>query len=44
MLGIEGSRQRLRELRESAVAHLQRLGPDGAVLRAVFEFVISRSS
>jgi farnesyl diphosphate synthase len=44
LLGIEGSRRRLEELRNSALLHLQRLGGDSAVLRATFDFVISRSS
>jgi farnesyl diphosphate synthase len=44
LLGIEGSRRRLQELRRSAFAHLQRLGADDAVLRAAFEFVISRTN
>jgi farnesyl diphosphate synthase len=44
LLGIEGSRGRLAELRNSAFVHLERLGCDTGVLRAVFEFVISRSS
>jgi farnesyl diphosphate synthase len=44
LLGIEGSRCRLQELRDNALAHLERLGGDSAVLRAAFDFVISRSS
>jgi farnesyl diphosphate synthase len=44
LLGIEGSCRRLQELRRSAFAHLQRLGADDAVLRAAFEFVISRTN
>jgi farnesyl diphosphate synthase len=44
LLGIEGSRRRLEELRNSALAHLERLGCECDVLRAVFDFVISRSS
>ena len=44
LLGIEGSRRRLEELKNSSLAHLERLGCDSGVLRAVFEFVISRSS
>ena len=44
LLGIEGSRRRLQELRNSALAHLERLGCDSRVLRAAFDFVISRSS
>jgi farnesyl diphosphate synthase len=42
VLGVEGSRRRLQELKSSALAHLQRLRADDAVLRAAFEFVISR--
>jgi farnesyl diphosphate synthase len=44
LLGIEGSRRRLQELRSSALAHLERLDCDSRVLRAAFDFVISRSS
>jgi farnesyl diphosphate synthase len=44
LLGIEGSRRRLSELRTSAFVHLEQLGCDSRVLRAAFEFVISRSS
>jgi farnesyl diphosphate synthase len=44
LLGIEGSRRRLQELRSSAFGHLERLGRDSVVLRATFDFVISRSS
>jgi farnesyl diphosphate synthase len=44
LLGIEESRRRLEQLRTSAFVHLQRLGRDTGVLRAAFEFVISRSS
>jgi farnesyl diphosphate synthase len=44
LLGIEGSRRRLEELRSSALLHLERLGCESDVLRAVFDFVISRSS
>jgi farnesyl diphosphate synthase len=43
LLGVAESRHRLEALRASANAHLDRLGETG-VLRAVFEFVISRSS
>jgi farnesyl diphosphate synthase len=43
LLGVAESRRRLEALRASANAHLERLGETG-VLRAVFEFVISRSS
>jgi farnesyl diphosphate synthase len=44
LLGVEGSRRRLRELQNSALAHLQNLEADDAVLRAAFEFVISRTN
>ena len=44
LLGIAGARRRLDELRNSALAHLELLGSDSAVLRATFDFVISRSS
>ena len=44
LLGIEESRHRLEELRNSALAHLARLERDCGVLRAAFDFVISRSS
>jgi farnesyl diphosphate synthase len=44
LLGVAESRRRLQELRSSAIAHLQRLGSDGAVLQAVFDFVISRTN
>jgi farnesyl diphosphate synthase len=44
LLGVDGSRRRLEALRASASAHLDRLGEGTGVLRAVFEFVISRSS
>ena len=44
LLGVEGSRCRLEELRSSALAHLDRLEGETGVLRAVFDFVISRSS
>jgi farnesyl diphosphate synthase len=44
LLGIEGSRRRLQELRNSALAHLERLDCGSDVLRAAFDFVISRSS
>jgi farnesyl diphosphate synthase len=44
LLGVAGSRRRLEALRRSAIAHLDRLGEGTGVLRAVFEFVISRSS
>jgi farnesyl diphosphate synthase len=44
LLGIEESRRRLEELRTSACVHLEGLGRDSGVLRAAFEFVISRSS
>jgi farnesyl diphosphate synthase len=44
LLGVAESRRRLEALRASANAHLDRLGMSTGVLRAVFEFVISRSS
>jgi farnesyl diphosphate synthase len=44
LLGVEGSRRRLQELRNSALAHLHSLEADDAVLRAAFEFVISRTN
>jgi farnesyl diphosphate synthase len=44
LLGVEEARRRLEALRRSAVAHLDQLGQGTGVLRAVFEFVISRSS
>ena len=44
LLGVDGSRRRLETLRQSASAHLARLGPRTDLLRGVFEFVISRSS
>ena len=44
LLGVEESRRRLEELRNSATAHLDRLEVKSGVLRAVFDFVISRSS
>jgi farnesyl diphosphate synthase len=44
LLGVDESRRRLEELRNSAIAHLNRLEGDNGVLRAVFDFVISRSS
>ncbi|HZA65731.1 MAG TPA: farnesyl diphosphate synthase [Geminicoccaceae bacterium] len=44
LLGVDGSRRRLETLRQSAIAHLGRLGPRTDLLRGVFEFVISRSS
>jgi farnesyl diphosphate synthase len=44
LLGVHESRRRLEALRRSASAHLDRLGEGTGVLRAVFEFVISRSS
>jgi farnesyl diphosphate synthase len=44
LLGVAGSRRRLEALRRSADAHLDRLGEGTGVLRAVFEFVISRTS
>jgi farnesyl diphosphate synthase len=44
LLGVDGYRRRLETLRESAIAHLARLGAGTDVLRGVFEFVISRTS
>ena len=44
LLGIEGARQRLEALRESANRHLDRLGTEAPLLRQVFDFVISRSN
>jgi farnesyl diphosphate synthase len=44
LLGIDGARQRLRDLAASANHHLDRLDCEAAVLREVFEFVISRSN
>jgi farnesyl diphosphate synthase len=44
LLGVEEARRRLQELRSSALAHLQGFDSDGAVLRAVFDFVISRAN
>jgi farnesyl diphosphate synthase len=44
LLGVAESRRRLEELRNSALAHLDRLEGETAELRAVFDFVISRSS
>jgi farnesyl diphosphate synthase len=44
LLGVAESRRRLEKLRNSALAHLDRLEGNTAQLRAVFDFVISRSS
>jgi farnesyl diphosphate synthase len=44
LLGVAESRRRLAGLRNSALAHLDRLEGESDVLRAVFDFVISRSS
>ncbi|MGH6905740.1 MAG: polyprenyl synthetase family protein [Geminicoccaceae bacterium] len=44
LLGVTESRRRLEALRASANAHLDRLGEGTGVLRAVFDFVISRST
>ena len=44
LLGVAESRRRLAELRNSALAHLECLEGESGVLRAVFDFVISRSS
>jgi farnesyl diphosphate synthase len=43
LLGVEGARTRLEDLRASANRHLDRLEAEAGVLRAVFEFVISRA-
>jgi farnesyl diphosphate synthase len=44
LLGVAESRRHLAELRDSALTHLDRLEGESGVLRAVFDFVISRSS
>jgi farnesyl diphosphate synthase len=44
LLGVDEARRRLEALRQSAIAHLDRLGHGTDVLRGIFEFVISRSS
>jgi farnesyl diphosphate synthase len=44
LLGVAECRRRLEELRNSALAHLDRLQGENGVLRAAFDFVISRSS
>jgi farnesyl diphosphate synthase len=44
LLGVAEAGRRLEELRSSALAHLERLDRESAELRAVFDFVISRSS
>ena len=44
LLGIDGARRKLAALRTSANAHLDRIDGDPRLLRAVFEFVISRTS
>jgi farnesyl diphosphate synthase len=44
LLGVAESRRRLAELRDNALAHLDGLEGESGVLRAVFDFVISRSS
>jgi farnesyl diphosphate synthase len=44
LVGIEGARRRLEALRKSANRHLDRLGTEAPLLRAVFDFVISRSN
>jgi farnesyl diphosphate synthase len=44
LLGVAASRRRLEELRDSALAHLDQLERETVELRAVFDFVISRSS
>jgi farnesyl diphosphate synthase len=42
LLGTDGARTRLSELRDSANMHLQGIGGEVHLLREVFEFVISR--
>lgn len=44
LLGIDGAVAKLAALRTSANAHLDRIDGDPRLLRAVFEFVISRKS
>jgi farnesyl diphosphate synthase len=44
LLGIGGARDRLQVLRRSANEHLKALPGDGRLLRAVVDFVISRST
>ena len=44
LLGVGDCRRRLHELRDSAIAHLKRLDGESDVLRAAFDFVISRAS
>jgi farnesyl diphosphate synthase len=44
LLGVAQSRRRLAALRADAFAELDRLGHDTGVLRAVFDFVISRAN
>ena len=43
LLGLEGARAKLVALQESANRHLERFGERAGLLRAVVEFVISRS-
>jgi farnesyl diphosphate synthase len=43
LLGVEGARTRLGDLRASANRHLDRLEAEAGVLRTVFEFDISRA-
>jgi farnesyl diphosphate synthase len=43
LLGVEGARAKLVALQESANRHLERFGERAGLLRAVVEFVISRS-
>ena len=44
LLGIEGARSRLQELRADANGHLDRIDRDARLLREAFDFVISRSN
>jgi farnesyl diphosphate synthase len=44
LLGIDGARNRLAELRADANAQLDRIDRDARLLREVFDFVISRSN
>jgi farnesyl diphosphate synthase len=44
LLGVEGARGRLRDLRREAVGALDSLGPSATVLIELFDFVISRRS
>ncbi len=42
-LGLDGARQRLAELRQSALVSLERFGPAAGPLRQIFDFVITRA-